>query len=56
MTVATYDEIYVSYLYQQSSRESFLEMSDYGPFNVTDVKHMRHLGELMLAFSLNSGC
>ena len=56
VTLARYDDDYVSYLFQERAKESLLEMTDYGPFNVLNAVHMKYLGRLVLAVSLNSGC
>lgn len=56
VTIARYDDDYVSYLRQEQANESFLEMTDYGPFSVKESLQMKVLSRLMLAFSLNRGC
>lgn len=56
VVVATYDDHYVDYIKARNPRtKSFLQMEDYGPFDVTHHKHMYLLGRLMLALSLQGG-
>lgn len=56
VTVATYSQKYLKYLVngKSSKRPSFLTMDQYGPWDTTDVRHMRQLGPILLAITLRA--
>jgi hypothetical protein len=60
LTFACFDAEYVAYICDttESNRKartpSFLQMQEYGPFDTSVASHMRGLGELVLAFCLQS--
>ncbi|RMZ77390.1 hypothetical protein DV738_g4341, partial [Chaetothyriales sp. CBS 135597] len=56
VNVASFRGEYAKYIRGESeTTNSFLRMTEYGPFDVTDRDHMKYLGIAMLAFSLQGG-
>lgn len=57
ITVAQYDSEYKSYLsgdvkLNKSAKGPFMTMTQYGPWKTTEQEHMRWLGPLILAFTI----
>jgi hypothetical protein len=52
ISVGLFDDDYVGYLYQKHQKETFLIMETHGPFRVDDQSHVKHLGRLLLGFTL----
>ncbi|KAK3325242.1 hypothetical protein B0H66DRAFT_599418 [Apodospora peruviana] len=55
VTVATFDDDHIKYIQHRGPVTSFLKLTEFGPFPVTDHKRMRFLGEFMLAMSIQGG-
>lgn len=59
LIIASFNAEYVEYICARSVRratkDSFLEMNEYGPFFVKDFKHMKQLGAILLAVSIQGG-
>ncbi|RMD45099.1 hypothetical protein DV735_g44, partial [Chaetothyriales sp. CBS 134920] len=56
VNVASFEGEYATYIRGESkTTNSFLAITEYGPFDVTDRDHMKNLGIAMLAFSLQGG-
>ncbi|KAF5233430.1 hypothetical protein FANTH_12546 [Fusarium anthophilum] len=59
LIIASFNAEYVEYICARSVRratkDSFLEMNEYGPFFVKDPKHMKQLGTILLAVSIQGG-
>lgn len=59
VTVAKYDEGYLNYLNNTQSPSDvndgpFLTMHQFGPWNTLDKSHVRDLGPILLAISLQA--
>ena len=50
VAIATYDRTYVDFLTgsQPSTKDAFMEMDEYGPFDLRDEVSLEHVGALML--------
>jgi hypothetical protein len=55
VTVAIFDDDYIKYIQDRGPGTSFLKLTEFGPFPVTDHKRMKYLGEFMLAVSIQGG-
>ena len=55
ITIANYDDSYARYVAGLSETDSFLKMDEYGPFDISEHRHMFYLGRIMLALSLEDG-
>ncbi|KAH7325713.1 hypothetical protein B0I35DRAFT_474458 [Stachybotrys elegans] len=55
LTVASFDDDYISYIRGHKMTNSFLKMQEYGPFDVCNKDHMRYLGRILLAVSIQGG-
>jgi hypothetical protein len=53
LTFATFDSSYVRYLKEGTKEgEPFLRMYEFGPFDIRKVGHMKKVGEVILALTL----
>lgn len=54
LNFAEFDDLYIGYVKGRSKAPvSLLRMHEYGPFDITNGKHMKALGEIVLAFEID---